>query len=529
MLKSSGKTVVPVTNLAFHHGCIRASNHTPYSLDSKGCTTIAYMKYNIPNEVLWVISQLEEGGFEAFLVGGCTRDLLRGSEPKDWDVTTNATPEKIQQIFPDSFYENDFGTVGVKTESEDLRVAVVEVTPYRIESTYSNARHPDQVTFSDTLEDDLKRRDFTMNAIAYSPTSEKIVDPYDGETAIRLKRIVAVGTPEQRFSEDALRMLRAIRLAAELDFTIESETATAIAEHAELLQKVSRERIRDEFARIIRSDKPMQALFFAQRLGLLAHIIPELEEGIGCEQNQAHSYDVFEHNLRTLQHAADKQYSFIVRLSGLLHDVAKPATRRFDTQKNDYTFHGHEVVGARMTKKRLTDLKFPNDVVTTVTKLVRWHMFFADPDQITLSAVRRMIRNVGQDRIHELLELRICDRIGTGRPKEQPFRFRKYKSMVDEALRDPISVNMLKVDGGRLMQLLNEDPGPRIGWILHALLEDVLDDPTKNTTEYLESRACELSKIDTHELKTLGEQGKERREEEDKKEVEALRKKHHVH
>lgn len=487
------------------------------------------MKHSIPKEVRAVISELEAKNFQAYLVGGCTRDLLRNTEPKDWDVTTNATPEEIQSLFPDSFYENDFGTVGVKTGADDERLAVVEVTPYRVESTYSNARHPDHVTFSQNLEEDLQRRDFTMNAIAYNPTTDTLVDPYKGEEAIRLKRIVAVGDPQQRFSEDALRMLRAIRLAAELDFTIESETAAAIAENATLLKKVSRERVRDEFARIIRSKTPMQALFFAQRLGLLAHIVPELEEGIGCEQNQAHSFDVFEHSLRSLQHGADKEYSFVVRLAALLHDVGKPASRRFDKEKNDYTFHGHEVVGARMTKAILTNLKFPTDVTRTVVNLVRWHMFFSDPDQITLSAVRRMIRNVGEEHMHELLELRTCDRIGTGRPKEQPFRFRKYKSMVEEALRDPISVSMLKVDGGRLMEILNEDPGPRIGWILHALLEEVLDDPSLNTQIYLEEQARELAKLELNELREKGEQGKGRREEEDKKEVAALRKKHHVH
>ncbi len=486
------------------------------------------MKKDVPSEILNVLSTLEEKGFAAYLVGGCVRDLIRGKTPKDWDVTTDATPEEIQSVFPDSFYENDFGTVGVKTESEDPTLKVVEITPYRVESTYSNARHPDEVTFSKNLEDDLKRRDFTMNAIAYSPKNDLVVDPYGGEEAIRLKRIIAVGNAQERFSEDALRMLRAIRLAAELNFAIESETAAAIAASAPLITKVSAERVRDELSRIVASPTPMQAVFLAQRLGLLTHIIPELEEGINCEQNQAHSYDVFEHLLRSLQHAADKEYSFHVRLSALLHDVGKPASRRYDDEKKDYTFYGHEVIGARMTKKILTRLKFSTETIDVVERLVRWHMFFSDPDQITLSAVRRMIRNVGVDHIQELLELRTCDRIGTGRPKEQPFRFRKYKSMVDEALRDPISVGMLKIDGTHVIEILGSGPGPKVGWILHALLEEVLDDPTRNTHEYLSSRAETLAQLPPEELQTLGEQGRSRREEEDTKEVEALRKKHHV-
>ncbi len=486
------------------------------------------MKHDVPSEVMTVLTQLEVAGFEAYMVGGCTRDLFRGTTPKDWDVTTNATPEKIQEIFPDSFYENDFGTVGVKTESEDPRLAVIEVTPYRVESAYSNSRHPDEVTFSDNIKDDLKRRDFTMNAIAYSPLKDELIDPYNGEEGIRLKRITAVGKATDRFSEDALRMLRAIRLSAELDFTIDSETAAAIAENAHLLEKISKERIRDEFVRIIASDTPMQALFIAQRLGLIPYIIPELEEGIGCMQNQAHSFDVFEHLMRSLQHSADKKYSLDVRLAALLHDIGKPASKRIDQQRNEPTFHGHEVIGARMTKRIMNDLKFPKDTAKTVEKLVRWHMFFADPDQITLSAVRRMIRNVGTEHIEELLELRTCDRIGTGRPKEQPFRFRKYKSMVDEALRDPISVAMLKIDGKEVIEILEDGPGPRVGWILHALLEEVLDDPSRNTSQYLREKAGELAKLPISTLQQLGEKGKDRREEADAEEVENLRKKHHV-
>ena len=486
------------------------------------------MKHSVPTEVAQIITTLEKGGHEAYLVGGCVRDLLREQIPKDWDVTTNATPQEIQTLFPESFYENDFGTVGVKTESEDPRTHVIEVTPYRIESSYSNARHPDTVTFGRKLEDDLQRRDFSMNAIAYNPTNDTLVDTYNGAEDIRLKRIVTVGEAQERFSEDALRMLRAIRLAAELDFTIESETASAIAEHAALITKVSHERIRDELVRILKSNNPMQAIFIAQRLGLLTHIIPEMEDGIGCDQNQAHSYDVFEHLLRSLQHAADKNYSFNVRLAALLHDVGKPASRRYDNQKKDYTFYGHEVVGARMTKKILQRLKFPKDTTYIVEKLVRWHMFFSDPDEITLSAVRRMIRNVGEEHIQELLELRTCDRIGTGRPKEQPFRFRKYKSMVDEALRDPISVGMLKINGEKVIKILGDGPGPKVGWILHALLEEVLDDPTYNTKEYLEKRAKEFAALSETELRKLGEKGKNRREEEDAKAIQELREKHHV-
>lgn len=482
---------------------------------------------SVPKEIEALCDTLRSAGFDAYLVGGCVRDLLIGREPKDWDITTNATPEEIQDLFEETFYENDFGTVGVVTNSENPRQKVVEITPYRIEGKYSNARHPDDVTFSKKLEDDLRRRDFTVNAIAYDPSKGELVDLHGGKGDMERKLIVAVGDAARRFEEDALRMLRAVRLSAELDFAIEAETAKGIAAQATLLGKISRERVRDELMRILMSPQPMQALYVAQKLGLLKYIIPELEEAIGVAQNQAHSFDVFEHLLRSMQAAADKDWPLHVRLAALLHDIGKPATRRWSDEKRDWTFHGHEVVGAKMAKKIMRDLRLPGETIEDVANLIRWHMFFSDPDKVTLSAVRRIIANVGVDHISDLLNLRICDRVGTGRPKEQPFRLRKYMSMVDEALRDPITVALLKINGTRLIEM-GEAAGPRIGWILHALLEEVLDDPKKNTVEYLEGRAQKLSKMSEKELRELGEEGKDRKAEEDDAAVKKLREKHHV-
>ncbi len=481
----------------------------------------------VPKEVLEIHACLRKAGFEAYLIGGCVRDLLLEREPKDWDITTNATPEHIQALFEESFYENDFGTVGVVTQSEDPHLKIIEVTPFRIEGKYSNARHPDEVKLSDNLSDDLQRRDFTINAIAYAPDSGILVDEHGGRDDIKRHLIAAVGNADERFKEDALRMLRAIRISAELDFVIEAKTSRALAENASLLEKISKERIRDELTRTLESKRPMQAIFFAQKLGILRYIIPELEEGIGIAQNQAHSFDVFEHLLRSLQHAADKGWLLDVRLAALLHDIGKPRVRAWSEEKNDWTFHGHETVSARMAKKILTDLRFSKEIIEKVVALVRTHMFFSDPETVTLSAVRRTIKNVGPENIKDLLALRICDRIGTGRPKEQPFRLRKYMSMVDEALRDPISVSMLKINGVRLVEL-GEKPGIRMGWILHALLEEVLDDPKKNSENYLETHASELSKLSDDELKKLGEAGKDRRAEEDEAAIQELRKKHHV-
>lgn len=486
------------------------------------------MEFRIPKEVTDVSEGLRTAGFEAYLVGGCVRDLIIGRRPKDWDLTTNATPEQIQAVFPDSFYSNEFGTVGVLSETEDETLKIIEITPFRTEGTYSDKRRPDAVTFGHNLEEDLARRDFTINAMALDESKGHIIDPYKGQKDIELKVLRTVRDPEERFDEDALRLMRAVRLVAELAFALDGDTATAIQKKSANLALVSKERIRDELIRILNSDQPMMALVMAQQLGLLEHIAPDLTRGIGIDQNQAHSYDVFGHLMRSLQHAADKGWGFDIRLAALFHDVSKPETRRWSDEKNDWTFHGHEVVGSRVTKKTLDDLRFPRETVEKVTKLVRWHMFFSDPDQITLSAVRRMIRNVGEENIWDLLNLRICDRIGTGRPKEQPFRFRKYKAMVEEALRDPISVTMLKTDGTRIMKVFHEKPGPRIGWTLNALLEEVLDDPKRNTEDYLDDRTEALLSLSDQELLKLGESGKKKREEREEAELQEIMERNHV-
>ncbi|MFA7302649.1 MAG: HD domain-containing protein [Candidatus Paceibacterota bacterium] len=486
------------------------------------------MHFPIPKEVEAVSTHLRAAGYEAYLVGGCVRDLIVGREPKDWDVTTNATPEQIQAVFPDSFYENDFGTVGVKTGSEDARLSIVEVTPYRIESAYADKRHPDKVEFGASLLEDLARRDFTINAIALDESKGQLIDPYEGQKDIKDKIVRAVGAASLRFNEDALRMLRAVRFVAELNFGIDGDTAKAISENSKHLSQVSRERVRDELIRILNSSQPMNSLVLAHKLGILEFISADLIRGVGVEQNQAHSYDVFEHLMRTMQHGADKGYGFDVVLAGLFHDVSKPETRRWDEARKQWTFHGHEVVGSRVTKAALEDLRFSRETIDKVVKLVRWHMFFSDPAQITLSAVRRMIQNVGEENIWDLLNLRICDRIGTGRPKEQPFRFRKYKAMVEQALRDPISVKMLKTDGAHIMETFHVNPGPNIGYVLNALLEEVLDDSSVNTSEYLDKRTAELLAMPEVDLRKLGEAGKARREAAEDEEIKHIMEKNHV-
>lgn len=495
--------------------------------------------FSIPNEVSRVPLTLTKAGYKAYLVGGCVRDILLGKQPKDWDVATNATPEQIIALFPKTFYENSFGTVGVVNEDvsdETSKLKVIEVTPFRLEAEYSDKRRPDSVIFSQNLEDDLKRRDFTINAIALELKEDlgggkfscETSDPYDGLGDMKRGIIKTVGKPDDRFAEDALRMLRAIRISCEHNLTIEAETLAAIAKNSELLSHISAERIRDEFVRVIESKEPMKGIVLAQKLGILKFIAPELEQAIGIEQTQTHKYDVWEHLLRTLQHAADKEYPTYVRLAALFHDIGKPATRQRNEEHKEWTFYGHEVAGAKMTRKIMSNLKFSKDLTEKVVKLVRWHMFFSDTEQISLSAVRRMIANVGKEHIWDLMNVRICDRIGTGRPKEDPYRLRKYKAMVEEALRDPLTVGMLKVDGNSLIKGLGITPGPKIGLILHALLNEVLENPAQNTEEYLMQRAKDLLKLPDDELQKLGDQGKERREEEEEKTIEEIRKKYWV-
>lgn len=488
-------------------------------------------EFEIPEEVSGISQTLTDAGYENYLVGGCVRDLLLGRRPKDWDITTKATPEEIVALFPHTFYENEFGTVGVvNDETGDETLKTVEITPFRLESEYSDFRHPDEVKWGKTLEDDLSRRDFTVNAIALNlqPTTndKQIIDPFGGQEDIEQKTIRTVGKPEVRFREDALRMLRALRFASELGFAIDHDTQQAIEENAELLSHISKERIRDEFEKIVMSETPAFALELATRLDLLKYISPELEKGIGVEQNQAHAYTVWEHLLRSLNHAAEKNFPLHVRLAALFHDIAKPHTKRF--QKGQWTFYGHEVVGARITKKILEDLRFPRELVEKVYRLVRWHMFFSDTEEISLSAVRRMVRNVSPELIWDLMDVRAADRIGTGRPKENPYRLRKYKAMIEQVMRDPISVKQLALDGNDVMKLTNGKPGPHVGYILEILLSEVLENPELNDVSHLTKRVEELHAMKPIELAKLGKEARSKNEGEEEKEEEKILEKYKV-
>ena len=457
----------------------------------------------LPKEIKNIIEELEKSDFEGYAVGGCVRDLIMGKKPNDWDIATNAKPEEIQKVFPDSFYANKFGTVTVKTESKDESLKEVQITPYRIEAKYSDKRHPEEVNFVSKLEDDLSRRDFTINALA-TAGGKSIVDLFDGQNDIKKKIIQTVGKPEDRFSEDALRLLRTVRFATILNFKIEKETLKALEENAEWLRAISKERIRDEFIKIINSDRAYDGVLTLHDSRLLKYIVPELEDGIDVGQNLHHIYTVWEHNLLALKYSAEKKYSLDVRLASLFHDIGKPQTKRGDGKYS--TFYGHDVVGAKITAGILERLKFSKDQAEKITKLVRYHLFYYNVGEVTESSVRRLLTNVGSEDIEDLIKVREADRIGSGRPKAVPYKLRHLKYIIDKVSHDPISAKRLKINGNDVMKELGVAPGPKVGLILNSLLAEVLDNPNKNTEENLKERIRELNKKSPEELKRSLEQ-----------------------
>lgn len=516
------------------------------------------MNHFVPQPVIRIIDALTRAGFEAFLVGGCVRDLLLSREPKDWDITTNAKPEEVLSLFPDSFYENDFGTVGVKTDAflpsgrPDREHDIVEVTTYRKESAYSDRRRPDEVSFVSTIGEDLARRDFTMNAVAASidrssagsdrqgasedvvqggiDISLSFVDPFGGRDDIGKKIIRAVGEADARFGEDALRMMRAIRLYAELvekgdyqrtssasisDWAIEEGTLQAIRNHASSIGHVSFERIRDEFSRIILSGHPAEGVDLLQKTGLLKHIIPELEEGVGVGQNLHHIYTVWEHNLRALATCPSKDLA--VRLAALLHDVGKPRTKKGDGLHS--TFYNHDHVGARMVRPLLRRLRYSVDIVEKTTLLVDNHLFYYNVGEVSEASVRRLIRKVGLENMRDLMDVRIADRLGSGVPKAKPYKLRHLEYMIDKVSKDPVSVKMLAIHGNDLMEMLGMQPGPKIGAILDVLLAEVIEDPERNVKDALLARARELDQEDLASLRNQAKEAIEERREEDDRDI----------
>jgi len=501
----------------------------------------------IPKEIKTVIEELQVAGYEAYIVGGCVRDLLLGvaaqskalseprlaearREPEDWDVATNAKPEEIQKIFPKSFYSNKFFTVTAQTESENPKLKEIEITTYRKEAKYTDKRHPDEIKFAKTIEEDLSRRDFTINAIAVCLTPGvkhlKIIDPFSGQKDLENKIIRAVGNPEERFSEDALRMMRAVRFATALGFEIERKTAEAIEKNAHWLKMISKERIRDEFLKIIMSERAAEGIELLRKLGLLKYVVPELEEGYKITQNKHHIYECYEHSLRSLDFAAKKNFNKYVRLAALFHDIGKPRTKKGEGP--DATFYSHEIVGAKMTAQILNRLKFPKKEIEKITKLVRYHLFYYNPEEVGESSVRRLVHQVGPENMEELLQVRMADRIGSGCPKAEPYKLRHLRYLIEKVSQDPISVKMLKANGEDVMRILKISPGPKIGQVLDILLGLVLENPEKNEKEFLEKEIEKLGKLSEKELISLAEKARKEREEIEQKRDEMTKKKYWV-
>lgn len=447
----------------------------------------------IPPTIVKQYKTLQDGGHEAYFVGGCVRDLLIGRNIKDWDLTTNATPDEILKLFPDGFYDNKFGTVGVPIEY-DGKKHVLEITTFRKESEYEDRRRPKNVEWGKTIHDDLSRRDFTINAIALRLTDNdnELIDPFNGQKHISEKTIKAVGNPAERFKEDALRLLRAIRLATELEFTIDELTWNELKKDAPLIKHISGERIQIELLRILASNHPFDGIMLLKNSTLLDYILPELLDGIDVSQvrpGRHHTTDVFTHNIMSLKHCPSNDP--IVRFATLIHDIGKPKVQGADEQ-GLVTFYNHELVGSKMARNIADRLKFSKKDRDKIVNLIRWHMFTVD-EKITDAAVRRFIRRVGVENVKDMMDLRIGDRLGGGTQTAESWRLKLFKERVEEQLKPkPFSIEDMAIDGNDVMQELNLKPGPKIGEILKKLFEEVDEDLSKNNKEYLLKRIKEF-------------------------------------
>ncbi len=427
------------------------------------------------------MEKMAAAGFAVYVVGGSVRDFLSGKENHDWDFTTDATPEQIMAVFPESFYDNAFGTVGVKMADGEI----FEITTFRKEGKYSDRRHPDEVSWGKTVEEDLARRDFTVNAMAMD-LKDHLIDPFGGQTDLRNKVIKAVGNPEDRFSEDALRMIRAVRLATQLCFTIDEATFLSIKENASLITKISGERVRDEMTKILSAKYPADGVKLLYNAGLLDYLLPELARGVGMKQPGHHIHDVFTHSLEALRFC--KSSSWLVRLATLIHDIGKPATYKEFNGKP--TFYNHEVVGAAIAKTIAARWHLSKDDREKLYILVRWHMFTVS-ELLTDAAIRRFIKRVGKENVADMLDLRIADRLGSG-SRETSWRLEQFKDRIIEVQKHIPSVTDLKVNGNDVMQTLGIGPGPKVGKILNKLFEEITENPEKNERDYLLKRAEQL-------------------------------------
>jgi poly(A) polymerase/tRNA nucleotidyltransferase (CCA-adding enzyme) len=438
---------------------------------------LSRLRGNVPQGALEVVTRIAEAGGQAYLVGGCLRDLLLERSPKDWDIATDLQPAQVKPLFRKVHEVGAaFGTLLVPRHD-----GVYDVTTFRTEGNYTDGRHPDRVAYTSRLLDDLQRRDFTINAMAWDPRTDQIEDPFGGLADLRGGQIRAVGDPLTRFREDALRLMRAVRFAAQLEFHVAQPTWDALRKASAGLRRISPERIRDELNLIMLAPQPSRGLMMLHQAGLLVNILPELEACRGIKQNRFHAHDVFMHSL--LSADAAPEGNLTVRLAALLHDIAKPDTR--EEREGDYTFYAHQVVGARKVDRILRRLRYSNDDRERITHLIYHHMFYYET-QWTDSAVRRFARTVGMDNIPDLISLRLADMVGNGRKAGDTSPLQALLRRVDEVIAKDtaLSVKDLAIGGHEIMDL-GVPKGPGIGRILRALLDKVLEDPASNTAEVL--------------------------------------------
>ena len=434
------------------------------------------MQIILPEKVQYILHTLEEAGFEAYAVGGCVRDSLLGREPDDWDITTSARPQQVKAVFPRTIDTGiQHGTVTVMMGKEGF-----EVTTYRIDGEYEDSRHPKEVIFTANLVEDLKRRDFTINAFAYNDRSG-IVDAFDGMTDLQNGIIRCVGEAKERFTEDALRMMRAVRFSAQLGYSIEEKTKEAIIELAPNLKNISAERIQVELVKLLQSPHP-DYLRIAYDLGITKVILPEFDRAMETPQNNPHHvYNVGEHLLHTLLYVKPDRS---LRIAALLHDIAKPDTEETDSDGISH-FHGHAEAGEEKAAAILRRLKFDNDTISKVKKYVKYHDYKIEPRP---RAVRRALNKIGKEYFEQILELKQADMLAqsTYQREEKEENLRQVRALYEEILRkeECVSLKELALTGKDLMEL-GVPQGKQLGMILQQLLEDVLENPEHNTREYL--------------------------------------------
>lgn len=450
--------------------------------------------FNLPKEIKNIFEIFKKNNFQIYLVGGSVRNLILKKQPTNWDFTTNAKPDEIQKLFPSSFYNNNYGTVSVPisliTNYKLPITSIIEITPFRKESNYQDYRHPEIIEWAKTIEEDLSRRDFTINAIAYD--GEKIIDIFNGQEDLKNKIIKAVGDPNKRFNEDALRLIRGIRFASELGFFIEEKTRTSIEKNAHLIKKISWERIRDEFLKILSSDHPAEGVLFLRNTKLLSFILPELDICFSIPQKSPkrhHIYDVGTHLVMSLKHC--QSTDSITRFATLIHDVGKAKTFKKDKKTGLITFYNHEVIGTKLAEKIAQRFKLSNQQKEKLILLVKFHQFTVSEIQ-TDKAVRRFIRNVGKEYLDEMIKLRFADRLGSG-AKADSWRFEIFRKRLIEVQKQPFKITDLKIDGYDVMKVLKIKPGPKVGEILKKIFDEVVNKKIPNEKEVLLKRITSIS------------------------------------